>query len=398
MQASDLPTIKLNAFLGKRLPIILLIVGAGALAGLVGLGFFDKRQAYFAYLFALTFCLSLSLGSLFFVLLAWLSKAGWSVILRRVPEALTGNFILLAVLFIPILFGLQNLYPWANHDLLKDNHAMTHRAGWLNPTFFAIRLAFYFSLWVGLSIFFRVQSKKQDNSTDVAPTLLLQRRAGIAIVLYGLTQTFAAFDILMSLHPVWYSTIFGVYFAAGSFSGAIALITVLVHLLNRDGLLKGHVTTAHFYDLGKMLYVFNLFWAYIAFLQYLLVWYANLPEETSFYHIRSAHGWSGMVLVLIFGHALIPALFFMSRHAKMNLRVNLFMSFWILLMHGVDIYFIVLPNFHPTFTYFRPAEALALIGVGSIYMGWFLLNLGRAPLIPSGDPRLNESLAHGRHL
>ncbi|MBL8993401.1 MAG: quinol:cytochrome C oxidoreductase, partial [Spirochaetia bacterium] len=175
------------------------------------------------------------------------------------------------------------------------------------------------------------------------------------------------------------------------------LITVLVHFLNRDGLLRGHLTTAHFYDLGKMLYVFNLFWAYIAFLQYLLVWYANLPEETSFYHIRSAQGWSGMVLVLIFGHLLIPTLFFMSRHAKMNLRVNLLMSLWILLMHGVDIYFIVLPNFHPTFTYFRPAEALALLGVGSLYLGFFLFYLGRAPLVPIGDPRLGESLAHGRN-
>ncbi|MBL8993655.1 MAG: hypothetical protein JNM63_09965, partial [Spirochaetia bacterium] len=207
MQTSDIKSLTLSAFLGKRLPIIMMIVGVAALAGLAALGSFDKKQAYFAYLFALTFCLSLSLGSLFFVLLAWLSKAGWSVILRRVPEVLAGNFVLLSVLFVPIVFGLQNLYPWANHELVKENHALAHRSGWLNPTFFSIRLAFYFAIWVGLSMFFRGQSKKQDNSTDRSPTLRMQGRAGISIVLYGLTQTFAAFDILMSLHPVWFSTI-----------------------------------------------------------------------------------------------------------------------------------------------------------------------------------------------
>jgi len=254
----------------------------------------DASQFYFSYLVGWAFCLSLALGGLFFVLIQHLTKARWSVVIRRIPETLLWSFPLLAVLGIPVLFGMHDLYHWTRLELFDPaspsyDPVLAGKQGYLNSTFFIARLVFYFVVWTIIAYKLYTESIRQDveGAADIPARQRFTSAWGLAVT--AVTVSFAAFDILMSLDPHWFSTIFGVYFFAGSFMSIMAFTAFIAMILQRKGMLGGVVTTEHYQDLGKFLFGFVVFWAYIAFSQYMLIWYANLPEETLFFRHRLEH-------------------------------------------------------------------------------------------------------------
>jgi hypothetical protein len=382
-----------------KLPVIGGIVGLAGIGGAYALGQ-ENHQFYFSYLTAFAYFLSIALGGLFFVLIQFATRAGWSVVIRRIAEQVMGTLPIFVLLFIPVVFGMHDLYHWTHAELYdpssdKFDSILAGKQGYLNESFFLIRAGFYLIVWVALSQYFLKKSIAQDKSGDQTITAQLQKWSALGLALYALTQSFAAFDWLMSLDPHWYSTMYGVYFFAGSFVAIFAVLAIFMIGLSRpSGVLHGIATVEHRHDLGKLLFGFTVFWAYIAFSQYFLIWYANIPEETLFYAHRMESGWMKVSIFLMVGHFGVPFCLLMSRHMKRSRKALTALACWMLFMHYVDLYYLIIPNnlaahgFHPSIV-----DLLAFVGVGGFFaamLGWRLM---RAAAVPVQDPRLPESLA-----
>tara|TARA_R110002095_G_scaffold211811_2_gene200358 strand:+ start:4772 stop:6013 length:1242 start_codon:yes stop_codon:yes gene_type:complete len=356
----------------------------------------------FSYLQSTFFFLSISLGALFFVMIQQLTRAGWSVVLRRLSEFLAMGVIPLAVLVLPIvlltLAGSDVLYQWANAKIVSEDHLLQAKAPYLNSGFFAIRYLIYFGSWIFLARFFLNKSVEQDESGDPELTLLMERRSGPGLLLFAFTISFAAIDFIMSLDPHWFSTIFGIYYFAAGLVGFFSVLAISLIYLRSRGLLQEPVTTEHLHDVGKLLFAFNCFWAYIAISQYLLIWYANIPEETIFFLHRQSHGWGVVSLILVIGHFAIPFVFFMSRWMKRNPKTLFFWSAYLLVMNWIDIFWLVLPNAKSGGETMSVSVGMILvnvcctIGVGGLYVAGILKCAGQKSVMPVRDPRLEESL------
>ncbi len=271
---------------------------------------------------------------------------------------------------------------------------LAKKAGFLNRNFFLLRVVLYFASWLLLSWRYFTLSTSQDVTKDPQCTRKAQSLAPIATILFGLSLTFAAFDWLMSLDPTWFSTIFGVTFFAGCVVTIFATLTVVTMALRADGLLKDAVTVEHFHDLGKLLFGFLVFWAYVSFSQFMLIWYAALPEETTFYHHRWDVGsWSSVSLFIVIAHFVIPFFLLISRNSKRRLPLLRAGAAWLLVMHVVEIYWLVLPNYNHGESTVSWIDGACLVGVVGVYLALVFRNMARFPLIPIGDPRLARSLS-----
>jgi hypothetical protein len=299
----------------------------------------------------------------------------------------------MAALFLPVLLGLRDLYSWTVPGAAEHDALLQWKAPYLNVPFFLIRAALYFGIWSFIALLYYRGSRRQDVTGDPGVSARLRRLAGPAIIVLALTQTFAAIDWIMSLTPHWYSTMFGVYFFAGSFVGFIALLSVVAVAMRGAGLLDTVINAEHLHDIGKFLFAFTAFWAYIAFSQFFLIWYANLPEETVWYAARMEGSWMTVSLVLMAGHFGAPFFYLMGRAVKRKGSTLAVGGAWLLTMHFVDLYWQVMPTLHPEG--FRPSvlDVAAFVTVGGCFVaaaGWLLR---RQALVPMRDPRLAESLA-----
>jgi hypothetical protein len=375
-------------------------IGAIALVAGVALGWNGdgQLQAFSAsYLVSYCFFLSISLGALFFVALQHLVRAGWSVAVRRLAELLAANTGCMAILFLPVLvpllLGRTGLYAWANADLVAADAGLQWKEPYLNVPFFAVRAVVYFLVWVFLARFYLSHSTRQDESGDTALTRRMEKRSAVALILFGLSVTFASFDWLMSLEPHWFSTIYGLYFFAGAVVAFFAAMILVALALQKGGWLARSITTEHYHELGKLLFGFIVFWGYIAFSQYMLIWYANIPEETGWYVDRQSGPWAAVGLAMVFGHLLIPFFGLLSRESKRRRILLAAWAGWMLLFHWVDLYWLVMPTFAPKHLPFGLTDLCCFIAVGSLFLaGLSWIARGRA-LVPLKDPRLNESLA-----
>jgi hypothetical protein len=375
-----------RALLGLGLLGLAVSVVLGALAG-DGFG-----RCLEAWLVSFAFWLSLSLGALFFVVLQHLTGATWSVVVRRPAEALAANLPWLALAALPLVLGMRHLYLWSDPARAAGDALIQAKAGYLNPVFFTLRLALYFGVWSWLARYYFRRSVEQDTSGDPALTHRMQRWSAPAVLAFALTATFAAFDLLMSLDPHWFSTIFGVYFFAGSFLGFVALLTLVLHLLQGTGRLTGVVTREHYHDLGKLIFAFTIFWAYIAFSQYMLYWYGNLPEETGWYLRRQTGDWTGLGVLLIFGHFFLPFLGLLARYPKRQKFMLLPGTLWVLAMHYADLYWLVMPEFSPGRLPLHVLDLSAFLGLGALLLALTVRRLQARSLVPERDPRLADSL------
>jgi hypothetical protein len=380
----DHPLTKIHWVAGAT-GLLLLVLSAVA-------GYGNPRQFFFSYLVAFLFFLSLSLGGLIFVLIQFVTRAGWSVAVRRLAEHIMGTLPLLALLAIPLLFGLDQLFSWFDSGLVEKDPILQAKTGFLNPSFFYVRTLVYLLGWALLGWWFRKQSILQDKGDPIKITRRLQTASAPAIAWFALTATFFSFDWIMSLDPHWYSTIFGVYFFAGCMIAVLSTLILLVLLLQRHNLLLSLISEEHFHDLGKLLFGFVVFWAYIAFSQFMLIWYANIPEETIWYAHRLAHGWEYVSFLLAAGHFVLPFFLLISRNSKRTRPILIGATLWLLAMHYLDLYWLVMPSFqeglHPHWL-----DLVCLMGLGGLFVFGLLRLMQKPLLIPSQDPRLGESLS-----
>jgi hypothetical protein len=427
----------------RRVFSVLLFVGGAAMVLALLVGFFTDntlRRFHFAYLTSFLYFLSIALGALFFVLLQHVTRAGWSVSVRRIAENLAAALPVLAALAAPIVVSVMvqngSLYKWAiplhappphvepaartepapgaeipapagevatSHvQETSDEHfqqVLQEKRAYLNPAFFVGRVAVYFFVWCGLGIWYWRRSTEQDISGDITLSNRMQGLASPALVAYALTVTLGSFDLIMSLDPTWYSTMFGVYYFSGAAVAIFAALIVLVAILQKLGYLTRSVTVEHRHDLGKFLFAFTFFWGYIAFSQFMLIWYASIPEETAWYARRGAtsnnadiNAWTIVSLILLFGHLLIPFVGLLSRHIKRRQAILVFWAGWMLVFHWIDIYWLVMPEYDGRL-HLGIVELLCFVGIGAIYLAAVLRIALRHTLRPAADPRLVEALA-----
>ena len=377
----------------NRLPIVGVVCAVLGAAVCAILGSEDPRQFFFSWLVSFLFFLSLSLGALFFVLIQYAAQGGWGVVLRRIGETTFAMLPVMAVLFLPVLLGLHDLYEWTHADAVAQDALLRWKAPYLNVPFFLIRAALYFGLWSLIAVLYYRGSRGQDATGDPGVSARLRRFAGPGIIILALTQTFASVDWIMSLTPHWYSTMFGVYFFAGSFVGFIALLSVVAVALRRAGLLDTVISADHLQDIGKFLFAFTAFWAYIAFSQFFLMWYANLPEETIWYQARMEGSWMTVSIFLMAGHFAIPFFYLMGRAVKRRGSTLAIGGAWLLVMHFLDLYWMVMPTLHPEGISPSLLDVAALVTVGGCFLAAASSLMRRRALVPLRDPRIAESLA-----
>jgi hypothetical protein len=348
--------------------------------------------------------LALGLGALFWVVLQNLVNAHWSIVLRRVGELMAAQAPLLAVLALPIVVpiftGSSSIYIWSNHEAVEKSHLLHHKAAYLNPTFFLVRFVVYFGFWTLLARYYLNSSLAQDASKDPATIVAKMRTtAGPAMIGWALTMTFCAVDLLMSLDPLWFSTIFGVYYLASCVLGINSFLALAGMWLHKRGVLTKSVTTEHFHDLGKMMFAFTIFWAYIGFSQFMLIWYANIPEETGWFKERFEGGWFGgwgmLSATLLFGHFVIPFFGLLSRHIKRRRPSLAFWAIWQLVMIYLDMYWLVMPTIgpHTAGPPFALIDVACAVGILGVFVAGIAMRAKNLNLMPTNDPRLPKSLA-----
>jgi len=384
---------------GGRSPTAFWGALAAGVAGLLltAIGFaVDRDQAAFSYLAAFAFWIGIALGMLLFIMIHHAMNSSWFVVLRRPAEAIAATLPLFLLLFLPLLAGAGALYPWlAPGDAIPAALAaeIDRKRAYLNLPFFLGRGAAYFLIWIATSHLLRRWSIRQAAGDGVA--LARRQRVLSALMLppVSFALTFAAFDWLMSLSPEWYSTVFGVYYFAGAALAALSLLAALAFLLQRAGGLAGAITVSHYHALGKLMLTFLIFWAYIAFVQLLLIWIADLPQEVQWYVVRTRGGWAVLAGVLVIGHFLLPLFALLMRPLTRRPAALAAIAGWLLLMHYVDVYWLVLPALHGEGVRPHWLDLAAWAGVGGIVFAYALRLLATAPLLPAGDPRLERSLS-----
>jgi hypothetical protein len=375
-----------------RLPAVGLGLGALGAVLLVAAGGLHSPRLPAAWLVAFFYFLTIALGCLFFTLIHTAMAGTWGVLVRRVAENAAATLPLFVLLFVPVTLFLPSLYHWSVPGAAAHDELLRWKAPYLNAGFFLGRAALYFAVWCAIALWARGLSRRQDAAADPAAAARLRRYSPALLIPLALTITFAGIDWVMSLAPHWYSTIIGVYTFAGGFVAGIALVAVAAVALRDAGLVPG-LTSEHLHDLGKLLFAFTVFWAYIAFSQFFLIWYGNIPEETVFYQARLAYGFRQISILLALGHFALPFFFLLPRRVKRNAATLLAAAVWLLAMHLVDVYWLVIPSVAGLGARPGLVDVAALLCVGGVFLAGFGWLLVRSPLYPAHDPRIAESLA-----
>lgn len=379
---------------GRRLMVVALL---GGLIGWIGLavGFLlEPRRAFFSYLLAFNYVVSVALGLLVFLMAVHAAGAKWPVVVRRFLEAGAATMPLFVILFVPLLFGLATLFPWVTPEAIDDPHLrelVVKKLGYLKVSFFIVRSFAYLLLWAVVGVLLRWWSVRRDRGRGGGghPERVL---SALALPALALTLSFASFDWLMSLTPSWYSTMFGFYYFAGGFVAALSLLSLLAFRAEHAGLLP--VTRWHYYALGRLLLAFTIFWAYIAFFQYMIIWLADKPDESRWYLVRTSGSWGVVSVVVIVTHFVVPFFALLSYDLKQRGALVAGVAVWILAAHYIDLYWVVIPTLHPdgsNLHWLDPAALLAVAGPALALGTWQLR--GHA-LLPLEDPHLEEGLRY----
>lgn len=375
---------------------LLILGGAGLLATIAGY-FVDHDQFFFSYLTSFVYFTSLALGALFFVMLQHITRSKWSVVVRRVPEVIASNIWVWAIFFIPVVLGMHTLYHhWTNPEVYVEGSAsfdriLNDKRPYLNEPFFLIRQVLYFGVWGFLGFRLLKISQTQDENGDWGIQTRQRAIAAPGILFLALSMAFASFDWLMSLDPHWFSTMFGVYFFAMSFQAFLALAILIFFFLQGRGILTDVVRIVHIGDYARLMFGFTVFYAYIAFSQFLLIYYANMPEETLWFVHRMENGWEVFTYGLLIGRFVIPFLVLLNKNAKENPAVLKFITVWILVTHFIEMYWIIMPT-HAHHPHFSWMDLTAFAGLGGIFLALFFMKYKKSKLFPVNDPFLQDSL------
>jgi hypothetical protein len=367
------------------------LAGAVILAAGVAVSIRDWSGFYRAYLVAFLFWIGVTLGCLALLMLQHLTGGRWALVIRRFLEAGTRTLPLMAVAALPLVAGMKSLYVWArpgeNDPLIVAKHA------YLNPPFFFARMIFYFTCWFLLAHFLNKWSAAEDRGGDVPLWMRMEALSAGGLVLFGFTVNFAAVDWVMSLEPRWYSTIYGLLLMTGMTLGAMAFVIIAVIWRAGDAPLANVLTPAYFQDLGSILLMFVMLWAYLEFSQYLIIWGENLSGEIPWYLRRLQGGWGAVGLALVLLNFALPFCLLLFRHIKRRVKSLLIVAVLVLAMRLVDMYWMVLPAFGPG-SHLSLVDLLLPAGMGGLWFAYFARQLQRFPLLPANDPRMKEAAEH----
>lgn len=381
----------------RKKALVVGLLGSAA----TGAGFFlvERSQFFQSYLIAFLYVLAFAGGSLGLLMIHHLAGGRWSFCLQRPLEAATRTFPLLLVLFVPILFGMDELYAWVNPSAHHDHvleHVMHAKGVYLNVTGFYARAAIYFAIWIGLSALLSAWSRQQDLDAARAGALDLRMRklSGIGLVIFGLATTFASFDWVMSIEPKWYSTIFGALFMVGQGLATLCLMAFTARGLSRDATYGRVVTPQQFHDIGNLMFAFTILWAYMSIGQYIIIWSGNLPEEIEYYLNRSEGGWPWVSIGLSLFHFALPFFLLLLKANKKRSNVLVRIAAWILVMRLVDFVWNVTPVFRRENAYLHALDIVAPLGLFGLWLYFYLGQLLSRPLLPQHDPRFAHILGH----
>ncbi len=376
-----------------------LIVGAVFSALLVVGEFLDRAQFFHAYLIGFVFWIGITLGSLALLMLQHLTGGVWGLVIRRVLEAATRTLPLMLLLFIPVVVGLKQIYPWTNAEEMSKSPALHEKAlNYLNPSFFTTRAAVYFAIWSLLAILLNWFSLEQDRTADPKFGKRMRIISGPGLGLFVLTVTFASIDWVMSLDPAWSSTIYGLIFVASWSLSALAFTILAMAWLSQCDPMNAVVRPSHFHDLGNLMLALVMLWTYFAFSQYLIIWSGNLPEETVCYFARKHGGWGAIALGIVILQFAFPFMTLLSRAAKRSSQKLALLAVLILAMRIVDVVWLIEPSFNREHFHLSWMDVVAPIAIGGLWLTTFAWQLQKRALIPINDPQLEQALeAHAGH-
>jgi len=352
------------------------------------------KQFAFSYLFAYFFFLTICMGGLFWTMVHHGVDAEWSVVVRRQLENMASLLVVMAILFIPLVFVAPELWKWMTPKYANDPLLLAKQA-YLNVPFFWFRAFFYFAFFILCAGFLRSFSIAQDKDGSPRYTVLNRRVTFSSALLFAVCLTFAAIDWLMGLDFHWFSTMWGVYIFAGTALSSLCVLVLIITALRSAGYLREVVTIEHYHIMGKLMLAFTIFWAYIGFSQYMLIWYANIPEETIYFLRRNTGTWWFGSQFMVVGHFFVPFLMLLFNRGKKTPLFLCGMAIWLLLMHLLDMYIIVMPTYHQAGYSLAsaPLDIFCLLAIGCTLAAVFLKRLGESALYPLRDPRLTQSIA-----
>lgn len=383
----------------KRVSTLAISVGALFFALLIFGLLVDRAQFFHAYLVGFIFWIGITIGSLALLMLQHLTGGAWGLIIRRVLEAATRTLPLMLILFIPVLVGLNQIYPWTNRAAMDQVPVLKEKAAhYLNPAFFMTRAAIYFVIWGLMVLLLNWLSLQHDRTNDRRLAKRLQMISGPGLGVLILTITFASIDWVMSLDPAWSSTIYGLIFVASWSLSALAFGILVMSWLSQREPMNAVVRTSHFHDWGNLLLTLVMLWTYFAFSQYLIIWSGNLPEETIWFVARKHGGWGVIALGIVILQFVFPFLTLLSRAAKKSPQKLAQLAVLILIMRVVDVIWLIEPSFDPERFHVSWMDLVAPIAMGGLWIATFAWQLQKRSLIPINDPQLEQALAaHAGH-
>lgn len=389
--------------------LMLLLTVLGGLTGDVAAG----RIAIHSIHMGAVIVLGISLAAMLIVMIFHQTNAGWATTVRRQFENMmscvwVGTLLIAGVIILNLFAFMPRgvfLWEWMDAEHVAGDVLYQAKKAYLNDTFFYVRAVVYFAVWLLLAAALYGMSTRQDEEGDKWITARARKLSAVGIPLVGFTSAFAAFDWIMGLDYHFYSTMFGVFYFAQNMVAALTLGTLILLVLRFFGRLHGAFTAEHLHDLGKLIFGFTVFWAYISFSQYFLIWYANLPEETAYFVKRKEGHWEIVSWIIPIGHFIAPFIWLIPRPARRNGLVVGIACVWLLLMHIVDVFWYIGPEAelphgdapsHAALVDWR--HVTGVLGPICIFLGVLMRRIARSPLIPLRDPRLHEALHHENYV
>ena len=392
MSMSDTPDVQL-----ERMQKPALVAGLAAAVLLGGMAFAggDRDQFFRSYLYGYVFWLAFPLGSLALLMLHHLTGGGWGFVIRRLCEAGTRTFALMAVLFLPLVAGISRLYPWTRAGWAAE--AAVHapfKARYLSQPFFLGRAVIYFAIWIGLGYLLSKWSLEEDQTGDAGMHNRMEALSAPGLILYGLTATFAVIDWVMSIDPGWMSTMYGLIFVVIHVFTAMAFLIFIASRFADHEPLATVASSSRFHDLGTLLFAFTMLWAYLSFSQFLIIWAGNLKSEITWYLHRGIGEWSWVAALLLVFHFFVPFFILLNRPIKRRRQAMAKVAVALIVVSAMDVFWIVTPSFFPAPT-LHLTDVLAVVAIGGIWIWAFARQAQGRPLVPLHDPRMEEAVEHG---
>ena len=389
MSMSDAPDVQLERA-GKRG----LLVGLIGAAGLVGVAMHNPDEFYRSYLFAYVFWISFPLGSLALLMLHHLTGGGWGFVIRRLCEAGARTFWLMAALFLPVVAGMPRLFVWMQWTSAAEAHS-PFKFAYLRQPFFLGRAVFYFAVWMLLGYLLSKWSMEEDVTGDPGLHRKMEALSAPGLILFGFTSTFAVLDWSMSLEPFWSSTIYGMVYIVIQVFTALAFLIFLARRFSEHEPLAAVATPSRFHDLGTLLFAFTMLWAYLAFSQFLIIWAGNLRAEIPWYVHRGTGEWASVAVFLLVFHFFVPFFVLLNRPLKRRKAILGRVALAMIFVSAVDVFWLIMPAFHPTAPAIHPGDLLAPVAIGGLWIWAFAKQARGRALVPLKDVRLEAAVEHG---